>query len=583
MALDTIVADTAAEAYLELLRDRGVDYFFGNGGTDFASIVDAFAKFASQGKSRPKPILAPHEMTAVSMAHGYTMVTGRPQVVMVHVIVGTANALAGIMNASRQNVPMLFSAGRTPLTEQGFKGSRDAHIHWAQESFDQGAIVREFVKWDYELRNAAQLETVVDRALTLATAEPAGPVYLSLPREVLAEPVGPFAFHSPSRKPGRSLRYPDPHDVDRAAEVLAAARRPLIITGALGRDPQAVPALVALAETGALPVVEPSRTYLNFPADHPLHLGYDAGPYLPDADAVLVIEHDAPWFPSRVRMREDAQTVHLGVDPYYSRYPIRGYPQDVTLAGTPAAALPALQAALAERIQAGDPALQERRGRIARDHELQCQARRADAERASRERPINPVWVSHCVNAVLDEAAIVVNEYDLVPSQTTLRVPGSFFGNSPASGLGWALGAALGAKLAAPEKTVIATVGDGSYMFNAPTSAHFVSRAQGLPFLTVVFNNQCWNAVRRAAKSLEPDGWAVGTNTFSFCDLLPSPAFEKMMEAHGGYGERVEDPAEVPRALERALRAVREEGRQALLNVICKHPGMESGGGIDRR
>ncbi|MDP6485093.1 MAG: thiamine pyrophosphate-dependent enzyme, partial [Nitrospinota bacterium] len=164
--------------------------------------------------------------------------------------------------------------------------------------------------------------------------------------------------------------------------------------------------------------------------------------------------------------------------------------------------------------------------------------------------------------------------YDLVPNHVDFRRPGAFFASSHASGLGWAMGASLGVKLADPDKTVIATVGDGSYIFNSPTSAHFVSRAQNLPFLTIIFNNQCWNAVRRSAQGLYPDGWASGRNQFPLSDLQPSPHFEKMMGLHEGYGERVEEPGELPGALERALRAVREEGRQALLNVICKHPSM---------
>ena len=154
----TIPIENTAQGYLELLRDRGVKYFFGNGGTDFASLIDAFAKFSEEGKSEPRPITVPHEFVAVSMAHGYYMISGEPQVVMVHVIVGTANASGGIMNAARANVPVIFSAGRTPITEAGFVGSRDVYIHWAQESFDQGSLVREFVKWDFELKRFSQLE-----------------------------------------------------------------------------------------------------------------------------------------------------------------------------------------------------------------------------------------------------------------------------------------------------------------------------------------------------------------------------------------------------------------------------------------
>ena len=185
MAQKTVEVETTGQAYLELLRERGIEYFFANAGTDFAPLIDAFARFAEQGKETPKPITVPHENAAVAMAHGYYMVTGKPQVVMVHVNVGTGNAVNGIINAARDNVPIIFTAGRTPITEAGLHGSRNIYIHWAQEAFDQAGMVREYVKWDYELRNMTQLEAVFDRAMEIAMSEPRGPVYLTLPREVL--------------------------------------------------------------------------------------------------------------------------------------------------------------------------------------------------------------------------------------------------------------------------------------------------------------------------------------------------------------------------------------------------------------
>jgi acetolactate synthase I/II/III large subunit len=115
-------------------------------------------------------------------------------------------------------------------------------------------------------------------------------------------------------------------------------------------------------------------------------------------------------------------------------------------------------------------------------------------------------------------------------------------------------------------------VGDGSYMFGAPTAAHFASRAHGLPVLYVIFNNRAWNAVKRAVQSLAPEGWTARAGTMALTDLEPSPDYEMVCQASGGYGERVEDPAELPAALRRGLRAVREEKRQAVLNVICKKP-----------
>jgi acetolactate synthase-1/2/3 large subunit len=113
-------------------------------------------------------------------------------------------------------------------------------------------------------------------------------------------------------------------------------------------------------------------------------------------------------------------------------------------------------------------------------------------------------WLSRCLGDVLDSRSLVVNEYDLDLTQTRFTAPGSYFAASPAAGLGWGLGAALGAKLAAPERTVFCCVGDGAYMFGAPTAAHWVARAYGLPVLFVVFNNRAWNAVKRAVESHAP-------------------------------------------------------------------------------
>jgi acetolactate synthase-1/2/3 large subunit len=569
----TIPIENTAQGYLELLRDRGVKYFFGNAGTDFASLIDCFAKFAQEGKPYPCPITVPHEFPAVSMAHGYYMITGEPQVVMVHVIVGTANATAAIMNAARAQVPIIFSAGRTPFTEAGVAGSRDVQIHWAQESFDQASLIREFVKWDYELKHFSQLESVVDRALAIAMAEPRGPVYLSFPREVLAEAHSEITLTSGGRQQAAGTLHPDPNQVAQVAELLVQADHPLIITSGVGRDPQAVEALVALAESFAIPVVMGMNNwYMNFPTNHPLHLGYNPAPYLKEADVVLVIDSDVPWFPTVVTPKETARVIQLRPEPMYCRYPLRGFPTDIAMAADPAAALRLLTEKM-ERYRSPEKAkISKRFEALSQAHESQKQAWREQAESVKSDKPIDPIWLSACINQVKDAETILINEYDLIPTQVELEIPGSFFGSSSAAGLGWGVGAALGAKLAAPEKTVIATVGDGSYIFSVPTACHFVSRACSLPIVVVIFNNQCWNAVRQATRGLHPQGWAVKNNHFPLSELTPPTAYEMICEANGGYGERVEDPQELVPALQRALRVVREEKRQALLNVICKHP-----------
>jgi acetolactate synthase-1/2/3 large subunit len=137
--------DIAASAFLRRLAERGVEYAFVNAGTDFAPIVDAVARDANSG-SFPRFITVPHENLAIAMAHGYYRLSGKPAAVMVHVTVGTANALCNLMNCARDNVPVLLTAGRTPNTETGEPASRNGYIHWGTEAFDQGGIVREYVK-----------------------------------------------------------------------------------------------------------------------------------------------------------------------------------------------------------------------------------------------------------------------------------------------------------------------------------------------------------------------------------------------------------------------------------------------------
>jgi acetolactate synthase-1/2/3 large subunit len=562
--------ESTADAYLELLAARGVEYFFANAGTDFAPLIEAYARRSAQGQASPRPITVPHEVPAVAMAHGYTMITGRPQVVMVHVIVGAGNAAGGVINAARSNVPMLFSAGRNPITEAGNSGSRDRPIHWAQEAFDQAGMLREFVKWDYELKRFDQLETVVDRALALAQAEPRGPVYLTLPREVLAERHEAIEYADPARAVVPAATVPDPTAVDAAAAILAGARNPIVIVKALGRDPAAVPVLVRLAEALGAPVFDQFHTYVNFPQDHPLHGGFEAAPHLEEADAILVVESDVPWFPAMKSPKPETRVIHLGVDPLFSRYPVRGFPADLALAGTPRLALAALADAVARRAERAVVA--ERRERWTRAGTRRREAAAARALAVRGDAPIDMVWLSRAIGEVVDDRTIVVNEYDLDATQCTFTRPGSYFAAPPSGGLGWGLGAALGAKLASPDSTVICCVGDGAYIFGSPTASHFVSRAYNLPVLFVVFNNRTWNAVKRAVQTYAKDGWAVRTDAMPLTALEPAPDYEMLCRASGGHGERVEDPAALPDALRRALRIVREEKRQVVLNVICKKP-----------
>jgi acetolactate synthase-1/2/3 large subunit len=558
----------AAEFLLERMHANGVRYLFANAGTDFAPIVESLA--AASGGPAIETLLVPHENIAVAMAHGHAMVSGRPQAVMLHVNVGTANGLCGIMNASRSETPMLVMAGCSPITENRAPeaGARDRFIHWAQDMFDQGGMVREFVKWDYELRAADEVEATIDRALALAQTAPKGPVYLTLPREVLGTRMAPRP--APKPRAAASPAQADPAALDRAAEILRGAENPLIVTADVGRDPAAVAPLGALAEAFAIPVIPYLPRHMCLPSDHPMLLDYDSGPHVGAADAILVLDCDVPWIPSLGGPAPDAKIIHLGTDPLYRNYPVRGFPCDLAITADSAIALPALAAAMAHH---GDASrIEARRRRVAATRgEIRARWRAADADMATG-APIAPAWVSRCLAGILGENGIQVSEMGPPLSHANLVNPGTYFSTSPVSGLGWAMGASLGAKLAAPDRLVVATIGDGSYYFSNPTAAHYCARAHDLPVLTVVLNNSSWGAVRRATRAMYPGGAATRMNQMPLTALEPMVAFERVIEACGGHGERVEDAAALPAALARAVHAVRVERKPALLNVVCAAP-----------
>jgi acetolactate synthase I/II/III large subunit len=560
----TFRPETGAEAWIGLLAARGIEYLFANGGTDFAPLAEAFAKGRAHGWQMPRPVIVPHENLGVAMAHGFTMLTGRPQAMMVHVGVGTANAINGLINAARMQIPLLFTAGRTPLTESGAVfGARNNYIHWAQEHFDQAAMLREFVKWDYELRHPEQVGAALDRALAIAKSEPQGPVYLTLPREVLAAAIAA----PPGERPLMVSATPplaDQDALEEAAKLLAAAERPLLITANGGRTAQASVALTALVEQFAIPVVHYRPRYFALSTEHPMHAGWEPHALLTQSDLVLVVDCDVPWLISQANPKAEASVIHIGPDPLFARYPMRSFRTDIALAGLVAPTL----SRLLERALARAPSqskLAARRDEVAKRNEAARQQARAGSVKPPAS--LTAKYASACLNSLQDADTIVVNEYPLVLEEMSVREPCRHFASAPAGGLGWGLGAALGAKLAAPGKTVICAVGDGAYMFGNPTPAHFVSESMKLPVLFVVFNNARWAAVHRSTLGMYPKGAAAQAEEPPFAVLEPSPRFERVIEASGGYGVQISDPAELKPALERALRVVRDEKRQALVNV----------------
>jgi acetolactate synthase-1/2/3 large subunit len=216
--------------------------------------------------------------------------------------------------------------------------------------------------------------------------------------------------------------------------------------------------------------------------------------------------------------------------------------------------------------------IEDRQRQIRSKHEEMVSKWENESLKAAHDKPLDVRWVSHCVGEVLGKDAVVVNEYDNGMRENMGFSPGSYFGVPHSGYLGWGVGTALGFKLAKPDTTVVATVGDGSYIFAVPSACHMLSASLNLPILVIIFNNQGYAAVKHATLGAHPEGWANRTNNFPLSQLPPAPGYGKICEVFGGYGEDVTDPDQVRPALERALNVISREKRQVVLNMALAVP-----------
>jgi acetolactate synthase-1/2/3 large subunit len=564
---------TTGRVLLETMREAGVRYLFANLGSDHTAIIEAYAQARKQHRERdlPELLLCPHEFVALSAAHGYAQVSGEAQAVLVHVDCGTQNLGGAIHNAARGRVPVLILAGLSPMTAHGeLPGTRNEYIQWLQDTPDQQGLVRGYVKYSTEIRTGANAGQLVHRALQMARSEPAGPVYLTATREVLEQPAPPQAGQARWWSPVAPAALA-PQTVAQIAAALRSATAPLVVTSYLGRDPAAVAPLVELCELAAIPVIEAVPMRVNFPASHPLHCGYQwyaqsQNPLLAEADVVLVVGSDVPWMPAVNRPAAGAQVFVLDVDPVKDHMPLWHVPASCYARADLAIALGQVTGALAEL--GIDPTVTRKRAeRIAAVHQVQ-RAEWAAAEQPPADGTITPEYLVACVREAIGPDALVLTEaissYDVVGQHLRPDVPGSLIG-SGGGGLGWAGGAAVGAKLAAPERTVVSLVGDGSYLFGVPSCAQWMARRYGAPSLTVIFENQGWNTPVLSTRSVHPDGaTATGDLRVGF---QPMPDLPGVAAAAGGaYGVTVAEAQKLPAALRRALGQV-TRGRSAVVSV----------------
>jgi acetolactate synthase-1/2/3 large subunit len=457
---------------------------------------------------------------------------------------------------------MLVMSGRTPISERGRKGARMTPIQYGQEMFDQTSLVRDLVKYNYEMRYPEQGKQLVMRAMSLATSEPQGPVYLSLPKEPLSETVPQNTQTHHPMPPAATKMLPDPEAITKLARLLETASNPVIICQRSDTEGHLSKALSTLAASHGIAVFEPFLLRNVLPSNDPALQGYHASG-LNDADLIIVLDSDTPWIEATNAPGPETIVVHIGPDPHFARMPVRGFRTDLAISSDPVEAILALH----RKARAPSAALQ-RYETLAQSSTQRRETAYIKAK-AGDTNPMSAEWISQCVSEIMDDDAVAFSELGLLPAYMDLKGPNRLFNNVHAGGLGWAMPAALGAQLMRPDRLTIACIGDGSYMFANPVACHQIAEALRLPILTIIKNNAMWNAVRRSVVNGYPDGAAATSNTVPLTSLEPLPDFAAIARASRAHAERIEDGRDLPAALKRAVEVIKTEKQQVLLDLRC--------------
>jgi acetolactate synthase-1/2/3 large subunit len=569
---------TPSDLMFDALLERGIDHVFCNLGTDHVSIIEEAARRAAAGLACPRFVLCPHENVAAHMAGGFFLATGRPQAVLVHVDAGTANAAMALHNLSRMRVPVLLMAGRAPYAMRGEQaGGRDNYVHFIQDPFDIGALVRPYVKWEFNLPHGLVTAEVIHRAHAVMASVPQGPVFLTLPREVLASEVEAARASRPNvcDHPVVDHGGVAPELAEALARRLLAAEHPIAITSYLGRKAEAVEALERLAMRVGLRVVEANAVHLNLPHGSPAHAGFDPAQELDRADFGLLLDVDVPYLPALRARAERIPWIQIDVDAIKRSLPLWSFPAEQRLEADCATVLRQVDAALERMIEPADRTrIAARLKRMAAERQARAEAVAAAAVEPGQVEGLSAASVCARIATRLAPRDVVVNEAIrnalVVQAQIPRQCPGTYVGVA-GGGLGFSGGAALGLKLGNGARRVVNFVGDGVFHFCTPDSVYATAQREGLAILTVVFDNGGWQAVKDAVLRVHPHGAAASGQAFlARLNGVGERRFEKVGEAFGAHGEHIADPDALEGALQRCFAAI--DGGQAAVLVVRLPP-----------
>ncbi|MGW1619013.1 thiamine pyrophosphate-dependent enzyme [Streptomyces sp. NPDC002172] len=553
------------DAVVSAFNAAGADYVFCSSGSEWAPVWEALARRHRDGEPAPRYLDLTHETVAVGMATGYGLVERRPQGVLLHAAPGLLQGSMAVHGALLAGVPIVVASSES--TTYGDAPGHDPGGQWYRNLSIVGGphgIAQPFTKWSTEAAGVHTLPTMITRAAELAWRAPAGPAYLNIPLEILleewdgreAKPVVP---------PGST--HSSPEEVDPVAQLIREAANPVIVTETAGREAGGFEALVAFAEAWNIPVVEPDSAVCgNFPRTHPLHAGSDIGPWMDSADLILLVNCRAPFYPPSRRPAK-AKIVVVDEVPQRPHVVYQVLFADAYLEGNVANTL----RQLAKRAKDLDEeAVEIRRAAQQERHAAEQSAIAAAETKAAEAKGVDPVLVAATLRRLLHgQDAIVVDETithsRVVKRHVQTADPDSYF--YVQGGLGQGIAVALGVKLAAKERPVVLTIGDGAFTYNPVIPSYDASNAYELPLLIVVFNNRVYKSMNLNHRRFYPDGAAAETGEWLGTDLHRLPRLADFAEPFGMHTETVDTSEALAPALERALKAV-AEGTTAVVDVL---------------
>ncbi|MFD4510022.1 thiamine pyrophosphate-dependent enzyme [Streptomyces sp. NPDC058457] len=553
------------DAVVSAFNAAGADYVFCSSGSEWAPVWEALARRHRDGEPAPRYLDLTHETVAVGMATGYGLIARRPQGVLLHAAPGLLQGSMAVHGALLAGVPMVVASSES--TTYGDAPGHDPGGQWYRNLSIVGGphgIAQPFTKWSTEAASVHTLPVMITRAAELARRAPAGPAYLNIPLEILleewdgreAKPVVP---------PGST--HSSPEEVDPVAQLIREAANPVIVTETAGREAGGFEALAAFAEAWSIPVVEPDSAVCgNFPRTHPLHAGSDIGPWTDTADLILLVNCRAPFYPPSRRPAK-AKVVVIDEIPQRPHVVYQVLFADTYLEGNVANTLRQLTKRakdLDERAVEVRLAAQEER------HAAERSAIAAAEAKAAETKGVDPVLVAATLRTLLHgQDAIVVDETithsRVVKRHLQTADPDSYF--YVQGGLGQGIAVALGVKLAAQERPVVLTIGDGAFTYNPVIPSYDASNAYELPLLIVVFNNRVYKSMNLNHRRFYPDGAAAETGEWLGTDLHRLPRLAGFAEPFGMHTETVDTSEALAPALERALKAV-AEGSTAVVDVL---------------